>query len=276
MRERILRQPGGMGLSLRSKSRRRIFHPSFVPEIARGYFWEVASAVGLGTAGFLVPEGNGHSTFDLAQATVANQPTLLTENGGRQFRMRKFGDNPSSLATAGDVVAGWSGATYIGMWLRLPVDLTGINNIFQQGSLGAARMSLVTINGTPDIFRVNVITQAQSFTNTTFSTPFADLGWHWIEGIFDPLLVLGGSTSADFVKAFKDLVTIAPVVAGSHPSAISNLAATVRMDTTSSGTANNPDTTDWAACYYANGIPTLANRVKTANRMNPTGILLAA
>jgi hypothetical protein len=251
------------------------FSPRDVPEVAAGYWWEAGLTSGFGTTAFRVIEGNGHSTFDLIQGTVANQPTVLTENGGTQFRHRKIGDNPTSMATAAGVLAGWTGATYIGMWLRLPVDLTGTNNLFLHQSVGAGRMGLITLNGTPDIFRINLIDAAQAFTNTTFSTPFADLGWHWIEAVFDPLLVLGGTTSADFAKAFRDLVALAPVVAGSHPAAIANVAGSVRMTSTSGGTANNPDVSDWAACYYANGIPSLQNRVRLANHRNPTGVLLA-
>lgn len=253
----------------------RSFDPRMVAEIAAGYYWEADAATGLGTTGFKIPEGNGHTTFDLIQATVASQPTALSENGGVQFRMRKGADpNPVKMASSGNVTAGWTGATYVGAWLRLPVDLTGINNLFQHASSGAGRIALLTTNGTPDIFRVNVVDAAQAFTNSQFSTPFADLAWHWIEAIFDPALVLGGSGPNDYVKAFSDFVAMTRTATATHPSALADANGTVRLGQTSTGSANDADNYDIAAAYYANGIPTLANRVKVANRKNPTGIFI--
>jgi hypothetical protein len=255
------------------------FDPRMVPEIAAGYFWEADAATGFGTSAFKVPEGNGHTSADLLQATVATQPTRLTENGGVQFRMRKAADaNPSKMKSA-SFAAGWTGATYVGMWLRLPVDLTGTNNLFNHSTLvpsGLSRISLITVNGTPDIFRINLISGAQAFTNTTFATPFADLGWHWIEAIFDPLNTLGGSGQTDFAKAFTDLVQISKVVGGNHPSAIADVSAEVRLAQTSGDTATDTDDYDWAACYYGNGIPNIVHRMRLANRKNPTGVLVHA
>ena len=251
------------------------FSPREVPEVAAGYFWEAGNTTGFGTTGFRVLEGNGHSTFDLIQATVANQPTLLTENGGAQFRMRNLASGTPSSMQSGVVAAGWTGATYIGAWLRLPVDLTGTNNLWQHDSNSAFRISLLTINGTPDLLRINIITTAQVFTASTFATPFADLGWHWIEAIFDPLLVLGGSDNTDYVKVFSGLVALSKILGNAHPSALSSLAAAVRIANNTADVANNPDTTDWAAVYYANGIPSRANRVLLANRRNPSGVLLS-
>jgi len=254
------------------------FTPRDVPEVAAGYWWAPAAATGFGTSSFKIPEGNGNSAFDLIEptATVANQPTLLTEHGGVQYRMRKAADaHPCKLRTANPVTAGWTGATYIGMWLRLPVDLTGINNLFGQGGFSSnARIGLLTINGTPDLLRINLVTAAQSFTNSTFPTPFADLGWHWTEGIFDPGLTLGGSDATDYAKAFSDLAQITPASKGTHPSTISNAAAEIRLSETNGDGATDTDDYDWAFAVYANGIPSRANRVKLANAYNPTGVLL--
>ncbi len=234
--------------------------PANVPQVAAGYWWTAADATGIGTAGFKVPEGGAHTTFDLIQAVVANQPTVLTELGGTQFRHRTTGDNPVSL-TSLPAAAGWTGSTYMGMWLRLPVDLTGTNNIFQHNTPApGARLSILTLNGTPDVLRINLISGAQAFTGSNFPTPFADLGWHWIECVFDPGLTLGGGTNADFAKMFRDLVAVVPAVTAAHPTAIADVASAIRMSNSSGGVANNADVTDWCAVYYANGIPSLANR----------------
>jgi hypothetical protein len=284
MRRRV-RSLGMMGRARKSgasspllRAAETTFHPQDVAEVSNGYFWDpYADAIGLGTADFRVREGNGHSTFDLIQATVANQPTVLTENGGTQFRMRKAADpNPAKIAMSAGVAAGWTGATYIGMWLRLPVDTTGVNNLFLHATTGGlSRITFTTINGTPDIFRVNLIDAAQAFTNSQFSTPFADLGWHWTEAIFDPLLVLGGSGPNDYVKAFDGFVALTRTATATHPAAIADVAAAVRLAQSNSGSATDTDDYDWAACYYANGIPSLANRVRLANHRNPTGVAFA-
>ncbi len=268
----------GSGLSGRLGNQRVVtsgttgaWNPANVPEVAAGYFWLAASGTGIGTAGFKVPEGNAHTTFDLVQATVASQPTALTELGGTQYRMRKTADaNPAKMATAAGVLAGWTGATYIAGWFRLPVDLTGGNNVFLHSTNGGfARMTAVTVNGTPDIFRVNVTDAAQVTTNSQFVTPFADLGWHFIEMVFDPLLVLGGSGPNDYVKAFADLTAMTRIATATHPAAIANVAGAVRLAQTISGSTTDADDYDWATLYYANGIPSLPNREALYRHLAP-------
>jgi hypothetical protein len=149
-----------------------------VPEVAAGYYWEAANTIGFGTTGFRVLEGNGHSTFDLVQATVANQPTALTENGGAQFRMRKTGDavGASILGTVGDVTAGWTGQTYIAGWFRLPdasgaVGSTGTSLFVHSNKTGnftltRTQVTCLLTGGTQKI-------RLTSSTNGTATTPTA-------------------------------------------------------------------------------------------------------
>lgn len=251
---------------------RKQFHPRMVPEVRNGYYWLAKDATGFGTTSFRVPEGNKHPTFDLVQSTVASQPTVLTENGGVQFRMRKAADaNPTKIKSSASM-AGWSGATYIGMWARLPVDLTGINNLFVQGAIAGSRIGVLTVNGTPDLLRINIISPAQSFTNSTFATPFADLGWHYVECVYDPRLFLGGNNNTDYAKAFSDLVQISPIAKGSHPGSLADVVAEVRMAQTATDSATDADNYDWCTCYYANGIPSLKNRKRLANYLAPTSV----
>jgi len=251
-----------------------IASPADVPEIAAGYWWHPSMAVGLGGASFAVPEGNGHATFALIQANPLSQPTVLTENGQTQFRMRRSDDaNQSSLATAGAVAAGWTGATYLAMWARLP-DAAGIvtangfgDQLFRHGATNQQRLTLFPADGTPDMLDLQLFPVAAGTGNGTKkwdnANVFAGAGWTWVEAVFDPSLALGGSTDADKFKLFTGLTL--RTIAASAGSAITgttiaNSTAAITMACIAAGFANG-DTTDWAACYYGNGIPSLGNRV---------------
>lgn len=266
----------GMGLTLGSTRDNEIGQdgiiglqsPADVPEIAAGYWWHPSMAVGLGGAAFAVPEGNGHATFALVQANPLNQPTVLTENGGVQFRMRKTADpNPCVLGTAGNVSAGWTGPTYIGVWHRLP-DNAGV-------SAGNSGMLAHTLSGTNNRrFSVNYTTGATpgrlqvtssstgllQSTNTSRSTSTHDGNWHYIEMIFDFALVLGGASPADVIKHFSDLVrrtlTTVPTTA---PASLFDASCNIYIGLEQA--LLSVDNFDWAACYYGNGIPSLGNRL---------------
>jgi hypothetical protein len=255
-----------------------------VPEVAAGYFWEASNTTGFGTTGFRVLEGNGHTTFDLVQATVANQPTLLTENGGTQFRMRKQVDANPSRVVSGAVQAGWTGATYIGGWFRQPDasgDTTGAGTYFSHNNTTGSQGRIICVSGTTGGDNIGLTCNATGVGGATSRNAVASTlvgaGYHWLEWIFDPLLVLGGSPTADRGKIFSDLVLQTRTVTesvGAMPTSIFDGNAFIAI-ACGNATASDADTTDWAAAYYANGIPSRPNRVKLANRCNPTGILLS-
>lgn len=257
------------------------FDPRDVPEIAAGYYWEAANSNGIGTAAFKVIEGNGHSSFDFVQATVASQPTVLTENGGVQFRMRKSADaNPSILGTSGAVTAGWTGATYLGMWLRLPDasgDITSNNSGWFIHSTTTGNQRRFSYIPTITVSDRNIATTSSTGADSTTTrvVHWNNANYTWAEMIFDPLLTLGGSAFPDKTKIFHNLVLQTRVQdANLDHNALFDASATIDICNRAHGLGTN-DTTDWAAAYYGNGIPSLANRVKLANRRNPTGILLS-
>ncbi len=260
------------------------FSPRDVPEVAAGYFWDAASASGIGTAAFKVPEGNGHSSFDLVQATVASQPTVLTENGARQFRMRPSTDpNPSlPIITAGNVTAGWTGPTMIAGWFRVPnssgdIPVAGVQLFSHSLSSGTSRRIACSLgDGSPD--RIQPTTSSDG-TNQAGNTPrctnpFIDTLWAWIEIIFDPSLTLGGSSPADVVKVFKNLVRLTDDVTIPTTAAASLNNTNTQIVVGSFAGGANGAALDWSTCYYANGIPSRANRVALANYRNPSGVLL--
>jgi len=257
------------------------FDPRDVPEVAAGYFWEASNTTGFGTAAFRVLEGNGHSTFDLVQATVANQPTVLTENGGQQFRMRATTDpNPASMRTVGSVTAGWTGPTYVAGWFRLPDNgglTTSFGEVFLQhsGASGFRRIQLPCgISSAVQCLTCSISGDGAGASSAKAASPMVGANWRWLEWAFDPLFVLGGSLPADRVKLFSNfsLLTIIQT-SGTLPASLFDASTPLAVGCYTSQAP--PDTTDWAACYYPNGIPSLANRVRLANRANPTGILLS-
>jgi hypothetical protein len=269
---------------------RATFDVTSVTAIANGHWWHARNATGHGTVDFKVPEGNGHTTLDMIQATVASQPTALAENNSVQFRMRNtVNANPSFIATAGAVQAGWATATYLAMWLRLPDSLgiiTSSNTTYFQHFLttGNQRRLVFSSSNSATNTSDRVTTPASvdgisNGTSSTYDTPFdggvgpsAAADWVWCEVMCDPLLVAGGSAAADKMKLFFNLVrqtqTIAPSI---DFTALFDAAAPIQIASRASGLAN-VDTTDWAACYYGNGIPTEAERRSIAGYYPPRTI----
>jgi membrane peptidoglycan carboxypeptidase len=118
---------------------------------------------------------------------------------------------------------------------------------------------------------------ATNGTSATYDTPFdggvgpsAAADWVYCEVTNDPLLSLGGSVAADKMKLFFNFVqqtqTIAPSLDFTQ---LFDATAPIQIASRPSGLAN-VDTTDWAACYYCNGIPSLSDRVMLARWNAPT------
>ncbi len=270
----------GSGLSGRLGNQRVVtsgttgaWNPANVPEVAAGYFWLAASGTGIGTAGFKVPEGNGHTTFDLLQATVANQPAVLTELGGTQYRMGKSGSAaPARLAVSGNVTAGWTGPTYIAGWFRLPDasgDITGVGGLLRHNLGAGARRIQFNLATGPDEVSGFFSADGTATPNRRFGNPFVGGDWHWIEHVFDPSNTLGGTTTADRMKLFDNFALVA---AGSVSAAqgASLFDATAPLTVCcQSAVASNADTTDWATLYYCNGIPSLPNREALYRHLAP-------
>lgn len=241
------------------------WHPSMVPQVAAGYWWDISAASGLGTTGFKIPEAGLHTTFDVIQATILSQPTALAENGVAQFRCRKQADtNPTILRSSGDVQAGWTGATYQAGWWRLPDasgDVTGTGTFLGHRKGGAARMNYgLNTSGGVDRLSGSVSVDGTTVVTNIWAAPLT--GYHWCELIFDPALTLGGSVSADKLKLFYDFAAPVLLTGVTIPDTINNTSAPIVVCFSAVTSLSNADTTDFGGVIvYANGIPSLANRV---------------
>jgi hypothetical protein len=254
---------------------------SDITVLTNGYWWHARNASGIGTAAFKVPEGNLHTTFDLVQATVANQPTVLSENNSTQFRMRKQTDPNPSRIVSGAVQAGWTGATYVGGWFRQPDangDTTGAGTYFSHNNTTGGQGRIICVSGTTGGDNIGLTCNATGVGGATSRNAVASTlvgaGYHWLEWIFDPLLVLGGSPTADRGKIYSDLVLQTRIVTesvGAMPASIFDGNAFIAV-ACGNASASDADTIDWASCFYCNGIPSVADRRRMAGLYPPRTI----
>ena len=173
--------------------------PSVVTQVAAGRFWLANADADLGQITFKIPEGNANTTFDLIQAVVANQPDKLTENGNTVWRFRDSAEaNPARMAAVGTLQVGWTGATYIAGWFRLPDasgDITGTNVPFGHRTNTTNRRLITGTSSTGDVITWSVSGDGSAVSLTNFPTPFVGAKFHWLEWFFDPLNTLGGTTA---------------------------------------------------------------------------------
>jgi hypothetical protein len=247
-----------------------VFDPTTVAEIAAGYFWDPASASGLGGAGFKIPEGNGHTSFDLVQATVAKQPTALTENGAAQFRVPNTAGQ--FVSTAGAVQAGWTGSTYMAAWLRLPNangDITGADTFFGHNPLstGQRRLIITGTNATPDLFSATASTAGTATASNSWGNPLVGSNWVFVETLFDTSLASPAS-----LALYADFALLVPSATAAIPSTLFDGLAPIGIACRFAVSNNNIDTTDFGPFYYGNGIPSLANRKRLRNRHRPVAV----
>lgn len=233
------------------------FDPRMVPEVAAGRFWLASAATGLGTAGFTVPEGNGNSGWNLLQATVASQPTSITSNGQSALRMRRAADaNPSIIAPATTLQAGWTGNTYVAGWFRLP-DASGdvsasSSNLFVHTptTAGQRRLSLSMVVSSGDKFSCVTSNDGTAIATNQWLSTFAG-DWVWVS-----LAVIPGTS----VELSADLTQLAHTATASPGSPLFDGNAPVSIGCRAAAGLANVDTTDWLAVYYCNGIPSLFNQ----------------
>lgn len=247
-----------------------------VEAIRNGYWWHAAGHVGIGTDAFRVVEQNAHAAFDFVQATVASQATVLSENGTTQFRMRKAADPfPSVLTTLGAVQAGWTGSTYLAGWFRLPDAsgvITGNGNLFQHG---VATGSQLRTNHTITVAAGHTLTISADGAvsgNNTYANSLAGGWWCWHETFTPDAAGVDNATRIRMFANGVELIKTGGSGDGVVPASIKDSSAKFGVACRVNNTLANVDTTDWAALYYANGIPSAEERALLARHYAPVAV----
>ena len=264
----------GQGLSLSSTPRRRDWSPRLVPEVAAGYYWHPRLDTNLGAASFRAVEGNGKTAANGQQATVANQPILLTENSSLQYRHADAGDGNADTILVPALQAGWTGTTYLGMWLRMgeATPTSGTTTVFaHQLVAGDLRRVVLINNGTTELW---TLTMSQDGTAGTAQTVSWDasadyLDWIWLEAIFRA--GVEAVLSVDFDER-------TPGAGGISLAALNNPSAPIGLGNAATGAANQ-NRLDRSLVVYCPGEPSRDDRVRMRNWYPPVGAdwtLLAA
>lgn len=244
------------------------FNPINVPEVARGYWWDPALTTNSGSTSFKIPEANGHSSFDFVQSTPATQPDTITVNNVSVLRYRPAADaNPSKTATVSNVLAGWSGATYVAGWFRFPdvvSSFVGTNVLFNHSSVATLRRFTFTTLTTT----IAAALSADGTTTTTrtwSNTIFHGGEFKWLEFIFDPSLTAIERLRLEINFVLQERQNSNTQSASLFDATASQMAWASRVAVATA----NTDKTDVGPLYYCNGIPKLSDRYNLANYHSP-------
>jgi len=250
------------------------FHPSFVPEIRAGYFWLPKDTVNVGLTSFRILEGNKNSTFDQTQTTVAKQPSLISNNGNQQLSYVGTLDVPGAdvrTITAGDVRAGWTGNTYLGFWHRFPGIGTpnllpsGSTTIFNHNKVAPNRRWSFTHSGTDETYSLTVSADGTNLLTDKWDAspdyPATPL-WIWKE------LLLTVGTGVQFLLNFT---LRSQTVTAINISSLNDSTASIAIYSSALAGVNQ-NAQECGPMYYGNGIPSLKNRKRLANHLNPSNV----
>lgn len=239
----------GATLSLARPGRRRnaAFSPLQVPEVVAGYFWDPTAGSGGGGAGFVVPEGNGKSAYNMITPAANAAPTLGTVNGATVVTYAN--GSPDQLArTSANVQRGWTGATMIAGWFTAAGgSVLGhwrpTANVLIV--LGATRIDLHAHDGT-----------ANREAQHTISAGWIDSP-AYVEAVFDPT-----QAATNRLQIWVNRVQIAPSVAPSMGAALRDDASLLSFSGTvgDSSTFNIVANFSHGVVYLTNGIPSAAVR----------------
>lgn len=239
------------------------FHPKLCKEARNGYFYLFKSASGLGSASFKLAESNGNSTFDVLQATTSQQPSVISSNSKSQFHF-DFAANQRTL-TSGSVTAGWTGATYIGMWYRLPSGTpnNGTTTIFAHNTVGVGlRRISIASDGTNNRHAMTVSVDGTAVQQDTWADQ-GDSNWYWHEWIYTP------SVGADH---YRDFVLVSHVATVINIASLNNPSVPLAIGAATGAALNVNDQDIGFPIVYGNGTPSIKSRKRLANMSSASGI----
>jgi hypothetical protein len=243
-----------------------LFDPLSVPEVANGRWWDPSIITGLGTSGFKIAERNGGTTeFDFVQTDTTKQPAVITTNGFNQLAFGGSGggnDAVATIATAGPM--GWTGATMVAYWGRLPNGVTGTTQFFRHLPASGSRR-LLAGNWTASN-RVRFTVSHDGTAAPEYSWDPGDVSnWHYYEWVFDPFEPVATARQ----KLYVDRRLLTPTVTATTSTTLFD-PVSCRLDLCSSNLAANANDTEiGGAITYTNGIPSNANRDRLYRQFKP-------
>lgn len=245
----------------------RPFDPRQVPEVAAGALWHPSLDTGHGTTSFVANEINGRTGFSIAQATLTRQPAALTENGSVQYRYADAGDGNHDFLLSGNVAAGWTGETYLAMWVRMPeaTPTSGTTTLFAHQIASDPNRRIVLINnGTAELWTLTMSPDGTSASAQTVSWSASSdyQAWHWLEIMFVPNVA---------ASLAMDLALRTPASGGISIAQLNNPTAPIGLGNNATGGANQ-NQLDRALVVYCPGIPSLPNRDRLRRWRAPTAV----
>lgn len=232
--------------------------PKIVPEIVNGFYWDPARISGIGSSHCIMPEMNGKSAADQIQPTNSKQPALIVNNGNIQMQVSDASTD-GRLLSAGPVKAGWSGATYVAMWHKLPngTPVVGSTILFVHNLVGTGtrRMTIIN-NGTIEQYQINLSQDGTSVQSNAWNV--ADYDWHYIEFIYTP----------GHCAFCVDLIEQAPAIEGINCTSLNDPEVSIAV-CSSVGAGINQNVQQCGVVYYGNGVPSYAHRQLLMNHKRP-------
>jgi hypothetical protein len=239
-------------LARRDKNRRRRrvgvgpFAPEQIAAVAAGYFWDPAAATGSAGAGFLMPEGNGKTSYDMITPSAPVAPTIATINGQAVISYLNAAQD-TCVRTAATVTRGFTGAQMIFGWFDRSLDPGLVIGQWRTNSnfeiaLGSTRTDIGVNDGTSSL-------------EYRFSKPVANIVF--VEAVFDPSAV-----NTNRCQLFYDRVQQTPTTAPACGTALQDLASYIH--TSAAGGDFTPFNINANFSHgvigWTNGIPSAAER----------------
>jgi hypothetical protein len=220
--------------------------PRLIPEVAAGYFWDPTQVTGSG-ATLVIPEGNGKTAYNMVTPSASAAPTAGVLNG--QAVLQYVNGTPDQLIrTNATVQRGWTGATYLAVWLQAAIGPGSIlghyrtaQNLQLQVASAVTRVGADTGTGF----------QQQRFDGLNYATPL------FIEAIFDPSQAATGR-----LRLFVDRVEKTATLTVSPGTSLVDTAEFITAGGINGDNLSTNYNNDFkaGAIYLANGIPSDADR----------------
>lgn len=230
------------------------FRPQNVPEVQTGYFWDPAAGSGSGAAGFLIPEGNGKSAYNIITPSAGVAPSFDTVNGQTVVTYANGVPDKTARVT-GTVTRGFTGAAMIWGWFNTPGPNIGL--VLQHGR-AVLQFGLQLNTGDVRVY----VHDGSSTVESRFPNPTYANGPFYYEGLFVP-----SAAATSRIQLTIDRVAQVPTVAGSPGTTMQDSAEVLGCSTNGGDSSNFNISGDFSAgvAGITNGIPSEEHRDRLFN-----------